>query len=517
MRSHGLDRIRQQGVKLVIVAAWAWVASLALIGWMLDARSTAVAVLAGALVNVLPSWMVARGRYDADTRLLAGTMAAAQPAIAVFLFEGHSWQMDMHMYFFVAMAALTVLCDWRPIVLAAGITAVHHLALLYLAPDWVFAGGTGIYRVAVHAVAVVLQAAALSFVTLRLRQLMIEQGRAQDESERLVIVADERNAQLEAAVARSDRAAQETARAQHREQQERRLREELEQSMLAQRRHDMLLLAEAFETSVSELAGQVVSAVGQLDHSSQRLDASARRTTIAATDVTAIVDQASSRAGDLAQQVIDLARSTSTIALDLQAQDRTRVEAGDRSLVAQGAVDQLIAHTEKITIFATDIEDLARQTNLLALNASIEAARAGAAGQGFAVVAAEVKGLAGQAQQATGSVQDLARLAAQGAEQSGTALVEIAQLVEQFGAAVGSIRCELVQQDRTASSIKETAQETAAGASEVAAQMREITQAASDTADQSRAMEDAVRRLSGVSDHLTSAVTGFVARLRTAA
>ncbi len=206
----------------------------------------------------------------------------------------------------------------------------------------------------------------------------------------------------------------------------------------------------------------------------------------------------------------EAARASSTAAEHGQRQVGQTVHAIND---VQGAVDRaaeeldaLAGQVRSIGGVLEVIRGVAEQTNLLALNAAIEAARAGEAGRGFAVVADEVRALAHRTQQSTAQIEEMvvgiqagadkavksmndsserARISVSVAEAAGAALVDINHAIAQINARNLNIASATEQQaqvarevDRSLVSIRDLSIQTAAGAQQTAAAGNDLSRLA---------------------------------------
>ncbi len=123
---------------------------------------------------------------------------------------------------------------------------------------------------------------------------------------------------------------------------------------------------------------------------------------------------------------------------------------------------ELDSSSKQISKFVDYIKDISRQTNLLALNASIEAARAGAAGKGFSVVAEEIKRLSGSTANFATEIEQIVNRVIVEVERSNTAIkhcttrtTDIEGAAQKSGAVIEEIQKVLVNLNDSMNEIKE--------------------------------------------------------------
>ena len=311
----------------------------------------------------------------------------------------------------------------------------------------------------------------------------------------------------------------ENAREQSRKAQEAMTQAEAASKEAQAKTQAMLVAADKLEQMGGVLSSASTQLSAQIEQSDRGSAESATRLSEAATamnEMNATVQEVAKNAGSASSASAETKQKAEAGAQVVEKAVHSIGQVHQMSLTLKEDMAQLNEHAQDITRIMGVISDIADQTNLLALNAAIEAARAGEAGRGFAVVADEVRKLAEKtmastndvgnaikaiqestAKSMTGVEQSVARIseATELAGQSGAALEEIVATVEATADQVNAIATASEEQSAASEEINQSIVQVNDMAKQTAEAMAEAAKAVSDLAAQAQSLTTLIQEL----------------------
>ena len=233
--------------------------------------------------------------------------------------------------------------------------------------------------------------------------------------------------------------------------------------------------------------------IGEVAVQSQTVDERAKEVDVVSTQVATTAEENTAKASSAASAAQEVSASVATVAAASEEMTAAISEisrhvsevaevanrANQQATGARTEMESLKKSTDQISDALQIIRAIAEQTNLLALNATIEAARAGEAGRGFAVVASEVKNLARQSAEATVQIDALVQAVQSKAGTANIAITDVANVVRHISEVQATVASAVEEQTATTKEIGRSVNEVNEGVAEISRAITGVNEAAS--------------------------------------
>lgn len=399
------------------------------------------------------------------------TIAAAFMVFAALNIHQAQGMIEVHFGIFVLLAFLLLYCDWRPLVFAAGVIAVHHLGFHYLQASgfgvFIFPTAADFSLVILHAVYVVVETAVLIHLSMLLQKMILDSAIA---------------AQFASHVGKGDLTFNLKAF-------------NVKGGGILEALDNMQNNLRKTLSRVLENAEHLKHTSSTLSHTSDDIRRSAGEQNENTSSMAAAIEELTVSIAHMSDRAND-ANTLSQNSSELSQTARTVV--GNTASMINGISQVIESAAHQVELLGTKAEnageavriirEIADQTNLLALNAAIEAARAGEQGRGFAVVADEVRKLAERTRIATEEIsntmkemQDSKKSVLEGITSAVTKAKEGADAAQRAGQTIESVAAKAAELGMVVADVSSALREQKSAANEIAQHIEQLASKAEST------------------------------------